>query len=378
MTTPSEKPASPRNNLPHRPGAVCILLVLSHLALASEAHSAPEDFYTQRGSDKTFAEIMELGDLETGRNTSKGLEGSRIKVNASILKTGPNARRNIPAEINIHTLANSSIQRRDFGKWTRWYQEDGNTQVFRLFKGETNVRNARELAARVESFSRLNWKEGEWHEWVGTYTIIKPHAAAIFQAKNNENDWSVQLNMNDNGDVTLNHRRGKDKVIARDMTGKPFHIRVRDNGLDYEVFINGENVGKGSYARPKGMTNFRWGMHLGGKELTHDAMIFVTGAAIDPKDVDESGLQAPSGKDPEDTPAGKPVADEIATPEGLAIPERKWTNKEGVPVTASGVYKVGDDFVMLKVGSRWVSYALKDLSDGDRTALRQAADFLEQ
>jgi hypothetical protein len=268
--------------------SIRILAALFHLLLIPAVHAAPEDFYTQRGTDEEFSEIMKSGDLKKGSNTNDGLKGSRISVNGALLKDGPNARRRIPDDINIHTLANSSIPRRDFAKWSRWYQEDGNTQVFRLFKGEVNVRNTRENAARVEAFGTTGWKEGEWHEWVGTYTIIKPHGAAIFQAKNNENDWSVQLNMNDKGDVSLNHRRGTDKVIATDMAGKPFHIRVRDNGLDYEVFLNGKSVGKGSYARPKGVTNFRWGMYLGSNEVKHDAMIFVTGAEIDPRNVDET------------------------------------------------------------------------------------------
>jgi hypothetical protein len=82
--------------------------------------------------------------------------------------------------------------------------------MFRLFKKETNVRNNRGLAARIEAFSSTQWNEGAWHEWSGVYIIIKPHSAAIFQAKNNVNDWSIQLNMNDNGDVILNHRRSKD------------------------------------------------------------------------------------------------------------------------------------------------------------------------
>ncbi|QTN33501.1 hypothetical protein HZ994_14665 [Akkermansiaceae bacterium] len=338
----------------------------------------PGDFYTQRGTDKTFAEIMESGDLETGSNTTGGLTGSRISVNEALLSDGPNARRKIPQEINIHTLANSSIQRRDFPKWTRWYQEDGNTQVFRLFKGETNVRNARELAARVEAFSKLNWTEGKWHEWVGTYTIIKPHGAAIFQAKNNVNDWSVQLNMSDDGDIKLNHRRGEDKTIARNMTGKPFHIRVRDNGRDYEVFLNGREVGKGSYARPEGQSSFRWGMYLGGSPLRHDAMILVTGAEIDPRKIDETGLEDLSGKTVAEPAAETPPPVEAQPPEGLPIPARKWNNKEGVAITAPGVFKVGDDFVMLKVGSRWVSYSLADLAEDDRAALLQAADFVEK
>lgn len=71
------------------------------------------------------------------------------------------------------------------------------------------------------------------HEWSGTYTLIKPHAAAIFQAKNSgDPNWAVQLTMNDNGDVLFAPRRRPAVVIAERMTGKPFRIRVRDNGHD--------------------------------------------------------------------------------------------------------------------------------------------------
>ena len=335
-----------------------------------------EDFYIQKGTDKSFAEVMKSGDLPRGRNSTTGFKGSRVRINAEFLRDGPNSRRKIPRAIRIHTLGHSAIPRRDFSKWSRWYQEDGNTQIFRLFEGEENVRNSRKLAARIEAFSDVKWKKGDWHVWVGTYTIIKPHRCAIFQSKNNINDWSVQLNMNDQGDVRLNHRRGKDKNIARDMVGKPFHIRVRDNGLEYEVFLNGKKVGSGSYARPKGETNFRWGMYLGGTPLRHDAMILVTGAEVDPRKVDESGLSDP-GESGE--PAAEVVqeAEEDPTPEGLAIPERIWTNKDGETVTAPGVYKVGEDFFSIRVGEKWIAYPLEDLADEDRKALLQAMDFIE-
>ena len=70
-------------------------------------------------------------------------------------------------------------------------------------------------------------------------------------------------------------------IIATNMKGKPFHIRVRDNGLDYEVFLDGKQVGTGSYPRPAGKTGFRWGMYLGKGIVTHEAMIFVSGATVD-------------------------------------------------------------------------------------------------
>ncbi len=226
---------------------------------------------------RSFKSLLADGKVIAGKNTTTGVKGSKIDVNNKLVEMGSNAKNLIPKDIAIHTLCNSVIPRKNFGKWTRWYQEDGNTQVFRLFKGEHNVRNERPGAARVESFSRLKWQRGDWRQWEGTYTILKPHGCAIFQAKNNKNDWGVMINLSDNGDITLNHRRHqKDEVIAKNMTGKSFDLKVRDNGHDYEVFLNGKKVGTGYYARPEGHTSFRWGMY--GKTIKHDALIFVTGA----------------------------------------------------------------------------------------------------
>ncbi|MBN2451931.1 MAG: hypothetical protein JXR77_16205, partial [Lentisphaeria bacterium] len=229
------------------------------------------------GTDPSFQSLLGDGVLPVGQNSTGGVTGSTIDVNNAVVEQGANAGTPIPEDILIHTLGNSVIGRQDFPKWTRWYQEDGNTQVFRLFEGEHNVRNSRPDAARVEAFSRLQWQSGAWHEWVGTYTIVKPHGCSIFQAKNNRNDWSVMINLTNDGDIVLNHRRHQeDKVIARNMTGKSFDLKVRDNGHDYEVYLNGEKVGAGYYSRPEGHTAFRWGMYDG--TIKHDAMIFVTGA----------------------------------------------------------------------------------------------------
>jgi hypothetical protein len=233
------------------------------------------ELFTQEGTDPTFQSLINDKTIAVGSNSTRGVKGSTIKVTAAV------AGDPIPKDIAIHTLCNSSIHRKDFPKWTRWYQEDGHTQIFRLFQGETNVRNDRKLAARIEAFGG-SWEAGNtnvWHEWEGTYTIVKPHGAAIFQSKNNKNDWSVMINCSDTGVITLNHRRHQeDVIIARDMAGKSFRLKVRDNGRDYEVFFNGKKVGAGYYDRPAGKNAFRWGMYLGANEVRHDAMIFVTGA----------------------------------------------------------------------------------------------------
>lgn len=237
------------------------------------------NLYEKTGTDPAFKSLLNDGKIPVGRNSTQGIKGSTIDVNNAIVERGANSTNPIPSDIRIHTLCNSFIQRKDFHKWTRWYQEDGNTQIFRLFKNEHNVRNARPDAARIESFSALKWKQGDWDEWEGTYTIVKPHGCAIFQAKNNKNDWSVMINLSDDGNIKLNHRRHQDdKIIAKNMTGKSFDLKIRDNGHDYEVYFNGKKVGVGYYDRPEGKTVFRWGMY--DKTLKHDALIFVTGATF--------------------------------------------------------------------------------------------------
>lgn len=335
------------------------LCCLATASTALTAHSQ-EEFFTQKGEDPSFAEVVASGDLPQGQNSRKGFEGSRVRINHELLEGGPNSERPLLEEIRIHTLGSSVINRGEFDNWSRWYQEDKNTQIFRLFEGEENVRNSRKLAARIEAFSIFDWKEGDgWQEWAGTYTIIKPHNCCIFQAKNPINDWGVMLNMNDEGDVKINHRRGEDKVLARGMVGKPFHIRVRDNGLDYEVYFNGKKEGEGSWPRPKGKTGFRWGMYLGAKEVRHDAMILVTGAAINPKDAPEP-IYEPT----------KPKMEAVVEEEpGLPIPERTWTNQKGETVTAEARFEIEEKLLKLKIDEKWVPYPMKNLSDSDRREL---------
>ncbi len=235
--------------------------------------------FTQEGTDPPFQSILDEKRIPIGKNSTEGITGSRIRVNHDVIDKCETGKNHIPKGIRIHTVGNSMIARKDFDKWSRWYQEDGNTQIFRLFAGEKNVRNDRPLSARVEAFSDLNWQKGDWHEWEGTYTIVKPGGCSIFQAKNNIDAWGVMINLSGEGDIKLNHRRHQeDKVIAKNMTGKSFLLKVRDNGQDYEVFLNGQEMGKGTFDRPEGQTAFRWGMYLGEHEIKHDAMIFVTGA----------------------------------------------------------------------------------------------------
>lgn len=240
------------------------------------------DLYVQTGTDRTWQQLLDDNAIPIGETSTAGVKGSTIDVVNSLVEVGPNANQPIINNLRLHTLGNPSVTRGGFDNWSRWYQEDGNTQVFRLFKDEVNVQNDRPNAARIEAFEPdIKWQFGDgWQEWRGTYTIIKPMGSAIFQAKNSSNDWSIQINMNYDGDVRLNRRWGEDVVLARDMIGQPFDLTVYDNGRDYMVFFDGSYVGDGSFSRPSGTTRFRWGMYTGDNIPQADGMLFVTGASI--------------------------------------------------------------------------------------------------
>lgn len=252
--------------------------------VADSLHIGGSPLFIQTGTDPAFEALMARDKLEKEKSSKIGVTGSAVHVKLPLVETFTEAKRPIPEAINLHTLLNSSIPRHDFGQWSRWYQEDGHTQVFRLFKGEMNLHNDRPLSARVETFSHTHWteSEGTWHEWSGVITGIRP-AGSIFQVKDSIDGPAVMILMSADGTVTLNRRRGKDEVIATNMNGKPFLLCVRDNGLNYEVFFNGKMAGDGVYKRPKGKTSFRWGMYVGEHELKYDAMLFVSGAAVDGK-----------------------------------------------------------------------------------------------
>jgi hypothetical protein len=250
------------------------------LLAAAEVPSARQGgkLFIRNGTDFAFKELT----AEAKAALKQGAKGSKISVNLAVVEEMPEARRPIPKDINLHTLPDSSIPRKEFPKWTRWYQEDGHTQVFRLFPDEINLHSQRPLAARVEAFSKTQWTESQetWHEWSGVVTPINPVGMSL-QVKNSVNDWAMNITIRENGDVVLDHRRAEDVIIARGMLRKSFLLRVRDNGLDYQVYLNGRKAGDGRYKRPEGKTCFRWGMYVGEHEVRREAMILFSGVTID-------------------------------------------------------------------------------------------------
>lgn len=266
------------------------------------AHAAPaEALHTREGTDPSFADVLKSSGGKAGERFNRGgALGSRILVNTALLekqvgKPGP-----IPKDIGLHTEFSGGISRKDFGQWTRWYQEDGNVQVFRLFKGEQNIRGGAEQdgsPGRVEVYSRaLTVAPGTWREWEGTYTLIKPVGGCIFQLMHEGSLWPFHIDMTADGQIHFLRRRpvpGLERkiVMAKDMVGKSLSVKVRANGVDYEVYQK-EPLDPGPWklvtkgTGPKAKDNkiqFRWGMYCGSKKgqtVPNDALLFVTGVTI--------------------------------------------------------------------------------------------------
>ncbi len=275
--------------------------------LISPALAAAEPLYTTKGDDPAWADLIKDGKIKPGVAFSKDpVTGSRIKVNHKLLEKQIGKTGAIPKDIGLHTQCNAGVSRKDFPNWTRWYQEDGSTQVFRLFKGEQNVRGGdgkKGTAGRVEIHSKLqDVSSGKWCEWQGTYTFVQP-AGCIFQLFHNGKDakgkailWPFHIDMKGDGTVIFLRRNNvsgmeREIIIGENMIGKSLSIKVRANGTDYEVFQkqplaqdSWKLITKGSYAKATDdKISFRWGMYCGSKPggtIPRDAMLFVSGVTI--------------------------------------------------------------------------------------------------
>ena len=114
--------------------------------------------------------------------------------------------------------------------------------MFRLFKGEQNVRGGvgkDGSPGRIEAYCKsLVVAPGTWREWEGTYTVIKPLNACIFQLMHEGSLWPFHIDMTPEGeieqlsapdaalraavDATNNGRRAVQTILFHD--GPPSHV----------------------------------------------------------------------------------------------------------------------------------------------------------
>lgn len=64
------------------------------------------------------------------------------------------------------------------------------------------------------------------------------------------------------------------------MIGKSFDVKVKDNGKDWECYVNDIFIAKGAYNRPTGTNKFRWGLYASHTQI-RNSMIFVSGVHFD-------------------------------------------------------------------------------------------------
>lgn len=208
-----------------------------------------------------------------------------------------------------------------FGNATssRWYQRHGNTQVFRVFPGDENWSSKRPGAARSEAFvgKELTTVEddGKTLTFTGRFHVASHNGSRdvmLFQSKGRWKNtkfkeqnalewpaWSVALFVQKNGEVVLRTRKatgGKGETVKTGFkAGESFDLRVVDDGLNFQAFINDEEMLSGQWKRGDTETVARWGIYVqqdlrtrspgvleGG--LDEPQVVFVSGAnvSIDP------------------------------------------------------------------------------------------------
>lgn len=275
----------------------------------------PEDLYIRIGSDPTFQELIDSGVIVPGEENfpSTGpVDGSTIEVNQALLQQQTGGLPALPGGYRIHTQVNSSVLPSNFSNFSRWYQEDGNVQVMRLFEGEQNVRfgiGPDGSPGRIEAFfPPFTVQPNTWSVWEGTYTIVEPLGCNIFQLFHEGGQlWAFHIRMTSTGNITFNRRRDiaglpTNLTIATGMVGRSFSLMVRGNGRDYDVYIripdenpNWQLVTTGHYtAAVDDRISCRWGMYVGsqsGQTVPKDGMIFVSG-------VQRYAVAAPGGNAP--------------------------------------------------------------------------------
>lgn len=269
--------------------SIAAVMALALVVLGTEVR-AQSSYYTDTGSPANPTWETILPTLNVGTGDPGPVYGSLIDVNNTLTETGLYGNRPISVgAYRIYICCNSSTT--NFANFTRWYQVDGNTQVLRLFVNDETTATTRTGSARAEAFTTNYWNEASnlTNEWTGRYTIARRQQGyAIFQVKNPDWDWAVQLNLLGSGELVINNRRNAADVTVtnpdgsiRDFDGQSFDARIQDDGRNYKVWIDGVLLADNFYDRPTADTNFRWGMYFGDAKLvapSDNTVILVSGA----------------------------------------------------------------------------------------------------
>jgi hypothetical protein len=231
--------------------------------------------------------------------------GTQINVDNSAIETTSTGSRSV-------MLNNDMKWHNPFGTTysnptsTRWYQKDGNTQVFRVFPNDQNYFGSRMGAARSEAFADNHLttveNDGKTMTFSARFHVAQHNGdkdVMLFQSKGrglNTQDgtypaWGISMWVEKDGDIILVKRNvifsQNEKIDTGYDVGESFNLRVTDDGFSYKAFINNVELASGTWERGDTPTVARWGAYVqGGNQgvlggSVNDAeVVYVSGARV--------------------------------------------------------------------------------------------------
>jgi hypothetical protein len=248
---------------------------------------------------ETSAEKSAL--IDAVENGTIDTRGTRVNVNNSdVERTGTGTRSVISnSKLRWHNPFSSSF---DNPTSSRWYQKDGNTQVFRVFPGDENMSSARVGAGRSEAYAPnlgIRVSDNKTMTFSARYRVHAHNGSKdvkIFQSKATaaggfDPAWGPALWVEADGDVVIVKRRQRKSDWVRIDTGKDvgdsFNFRVTDDGLNYKVFIDNVKMADDSWDRGNLKSVARWGAYVQGGSngvleglVSDPQIIFISGARV--------------------------------------------------------------------------------------------------
>lgn len=239
------------------------------------------------------------------KNGSIDTSGTQIDVNNSSVETTGTGSRSVMSDSDLkwHNPFGSTYSN---PVSTRWYQKDGNTQVFRVFPGDQNWYGTRVGAGRSEAFApglATVESDSKIMTFSARFRVAKHNGSKdvmLFQSKgsglNTEDGtypaWGISLWVEKDGDIILVKRNAvfslNEKIDTGYNVGESFNLRVVDDGYSYKAFINNALKAEGVWERGDTPTVARWGIYVQGGTsgildgtVSDEQVTYVSGARVE-------------------------------------------------------------------------------------------------
>ncbi len=284
---------------------------------ASQPESAVgkvEIFTLSGGPDPTFEELLKTHQV-IGKNgqpelsATKPILGSTVHVNHQFLEQGlgqvanPGKFERLHIKMAVRAAGGAKGAAKNY---TRWYQVDGNTQIFRMFNHDKE--QSLKVGCRVEVYTHPFSVKNRVVVWEGSYCV--PDTGPTWQGKGWNGGIAFQIgnlgeiksgsypyfSMRAGEEYECNHRfpfqkswsGEKTHTLLKNGREKNFPMRFRYDGHYYEISTRNPDgtykvLDGGSLPTVTNEVSFRWGCYVGHKSetgVTGNKLIFVTGAKV--------------------------------------------------------------------------------------------------